>query len=388
MDMNNVPAHLAGNRRSLAQESTQGMALPPVPFISIEGQKFTLVDVAGNKWQPPTMGPIFPGDPKSPMGVYIDVVVMDTNKNMSKTYYEKDYNPNETNFKPPECWSDNGIAPSVSANSPQAARCDLCPKNKWGSKINNLGNEVKACDDVKKLAVYYNGIAQLFLLRIKGSSHKNWTAYVEWLGRHQVPGQNRRLDVVDVVTRIYFDPEYPIGILKFSNVAFIDANVAALQDKTWATDAAATLLGKHDRPRLIDASAAVQTAPQVAAQPQQQLQHAPPASFGAAQQETAPAATVTAPPAGFGANGGGQPQTQQPAQQAQPTPRKPRSPRRPPDPSTLPANPQPPQQPQSGGAAATAATTGSPPPNFGIVNPGAPDGEVNEALNQALRPLN
>jgi len=253
-----APNYLAGDRRQLGVQSTEGMGAPPVPYISIEAQKFTLYDTAGASYEPPTYGPIItyvnsqtgevlPAQ-GSPQGVYLDVVLVDVNQVMSKVFYATPYSPGQAIFTPPDCWSDNGVAPSVSASKPQNDTCATCPQNVWGSKVNPLGNRVKACDDVKKLAfvvpMLNNDMA--FLLRLKGSSHRNWGGYVEKVMRHTLGA--RPMDPTDVITRIYFQPE-AIGILQFHHLDLIDQRIARLQDQIWQAHSTDSLVGRNDKPR-------------------------------------------------------------------------------------------------------------------------------------------
>jgi hypothetical protein len=260
MTDNNLPApnHLAGNRRQLGQQSTEGMGAPPVPYISIEAQKFTLYDTAGASFEPPTYGPIYTyvnaqtGEilpvQGSPQGLYLDCVLLDVNEKMSKVYYANAYSPGQALFAPPDCWSDNGVAPSVGASHPQNDICATCQQNVWGSKTNALGNKVKACDDVKKLAFLVPMLNNdmVFLLRLKGSSHRNWASYVEKVMRHQLG--DRPMDPTDVVTRVYFEPDH-IGILQFHHLDLIDPRVAQIQDKAWQARSTDTLVGRNDKPR-------------------------------------------------------------------------------------------------------------------------------------------
>lgn len=315
MDHLQLPGYLTGQRRQIAADAVAGMGMAPVPYLSIEENKFTLIDAAGNEWNPQTYGPIFTtvdqnrnvvAQPGSPVGLYIDVVVVDTNPVTSKVYYINPYSPQAQRFLPPDCWSDNGVAPSIAASRPQNDTCELCPHNRWGSKVNALGNEVKACDDVKKLAIAVpqlvgNGMRTIFLFRLKGSSHKNWRTYIEKLSKVSVG--DRTLDPTDVVTRIYLQ-DGKIGVLDFYSVTLIDQAVAALEDEVWQARATDQMVGRLDRPR---APTGLLAAPTAAALGGGHVAPAPPPA--------AYAPPPPAPPAGFG----GQPVAQHtPSLQTQP----------------------------------------------------------------------
>ncbi len=173
---------------------------------------------------------------------------------------------------------------------PQCERCDLCPHNKWGSKINALGNEVKACDDMKKLAWYIPELRMplMFLMRLKGSSWKNWRAYIQKVALERVG--DRKADPVDMVTRIFFDPNQ-IGILMFDYVGFIDPQAAAIQDQNFAAGGTDQMVGRLDKPRTL-ALPAPQAQPAVTHQPQYiapQVPHTAPAPMAAPQMAATPA---------------------------------------------------------------------------------------------------
>ena len=124
----NLPAYLLGPRRQVGQDSVQGMGMPPLPSISIADNLFTLIDAAGAKLPVPTMGIIDPSAPNSPHGPYLDAILIDANKIMSKAYYPDAWRRSEDGgYKPPECWSDNGVGPSVNATKPFAKLCNTCP---------------------------------------------------------------------------------------------------------------------------------------------------------------------------------------------------------------------------------------------------------------------
>ncbi len=267
-----APTHLQGNRRQVAAQSIAGMGTLPQPYISIEGGRFTLVDAQGMKmpWQRLAALPRLTDQGQQLQGLCLDAVVVDVNEHMSKAYYVDQWSPNAQQYLPPICWSDNGVAPSVNATQAQNDTCEHCPLNKWGSRTNNLGNEVKACDDLKKIAWYVPELEMnlVFLMRLKGSSHRNWRDYVEKVKKNDVLG--RPADPVDVVTRIYFEPG-ATGILNFDMVGFIDQSTAAIEDQIWQSKSTDVLVGRNDTPRTAlgapAAHAQVQHQPQTALPP-------------------------------------------------------------------------------------------------------------------------
>lgn len=261
-----IPAYLAQRTASLGDDLTSGLGGQRPPSLSIKAQNFTLIDAAGNE---------------KPAGLfdqttrqfYIDVVVVDGNRAVSKTYYADAYDPNATEFKPPTCYSDNGVGPSSQAQSPQSPSCAACPHNVWGSSVNaQTGKQSKSCQDAKKVAVIVPGQAQLdmaFLLRIPPNTlNKFWAPYLRTLAGMSVG--NRPVDASDVVTRITFDATTQ-GTLNFQAVRFIEeGEFKAVMDLQAGTKTA-QLVGKTDTVYQ-GALPAPQAAPAISAPPIQPVQ--------------------------------------------------------------------------------------------------------------------
>lgn len=223
-----LPAHLQNRQnRNLATAAIGGISAGSPAHISIAGNRFTMVDDAGNE--------------KPIQTLFLDVCVIDANQAVSKIYFDPrtPYEPGGDNSNPPLCWSDNGIGASVSASQPQNASCQLCPQNAWGSATSKAtGKPTKACNDVKKLAVLVPSIDMVFLLRIPPASLKNWGKYCQTLGGHGV-------DLPDALTRLEFESQ---GVLKFAPVGYVDEATAALTDKVIAAKGTDQLVGKNDHP--------------------------------------------------------------------------------------------------------------------------------------------
>lgn len=218
---------------------------------------------------------------------HLDVIVLDGNAHVSKTYYENPYNPNEE-APPPTCWSDNGIAPSTEAGSPQSPTCASCQWGAWGSKVTQTGSRTKACGDSKKLAVVLaadtpvvvNGAAgvakayeQVFLLRVPTMSMQNWKASAKSCIDKGIPVQG-------VIMRMTFDPEADYPLVMFSPAAFVqdEPTFLALMAKKDSSEVQ-TAIGANDQPR--------QAAPALAA---------PPAYMAPAAAQPEPSQTFAPPP--------------------------------------------------------------------------------------------
>jgi hypothetical protein len=272
-----VPAHLMGRAsRGLGASLTQGLGGAQMPaHISIKGNRFTLVDAAGNE-KPHNM-------------LDLDVVIVDANPALSKVYYADAYDPTATEYKPPTCFSDNGIGPSSQALTPQHSNCATCPHNIWGSSTSKVtGKQTKACSDTKKLAVFVPHLGQdvVFQLRIPPASLKNLKTYAQSLSGNSIG--DRPVEPADVVTKLTFDAQTQ-GVLNFAPVSFIDETVAGWIDKLDTDGRSAAIVGRTDT--VHTGVLAAQPAPQAIAPPQPAPQpaflQAAPASpaFAQAQQE-------------------------------------------------------------------------------------------------------
>lgn len=348
--MNQLPVHLQNRqRRDLVTSAIGGLNTGSPPHISIAGNRFTLVDDAGNEKPIQTLN--------------LDLCVIDANQAVSKIYFDPrtPFEPGGDNSNPPLCWSDNGIGASAQAQSPQNTSCQLCPQNAWGSATSKAtGKPIKACNDVKKVAVIVPGTDMVFLLRIPPASLKNWAKYCQTLAGHGV-------DLPDALTRVEFESQ---GVLKFTPLGYVDAATAEVTDKVMTAHGTDQLIGRNDRPwNGAGEAAKVEYANRAALQPP------PPAA--------APVVAFQPPPQPFGGQQAQPAPFGQPALAAEPIPAKrTRGPNKPKEtapaddgiPPFLQRNPPP--------AAAPAPN----PTQFGMqAAPAAPDAGIQAALDAAFR---
>lgn len=240
--MNQLPDYLQNRQsRGLAQRVSQNLGTSSPPYLSIMDGKFTLIDSAGNE-QPVLT---FEGDPNKCLrgqfpGAYIDIVIIDVADHVSQEYYppEDAFDRNAGSWKPPICFSHNGIGPSKLASEPQAPTCASCPNIAWGSATSKVtGKGVPACHQKYLVSFVYPGHDIAFLLRIPPNSLKNYRAYVE-----QFKGQNFTMEIV--LTRLSFVSQ---GTLAFIPSGFALPPMLALSDKLYkvGTDA---MVGRLDLP--------------------------------------------------------------------------------------------------------------------------------------------
>lgn len=255
---------------ALAKAAAAGLRSAQPPYISIKGNRFTFVDAAGNQrpWNQ----------------LSLNVVLVDVNPHVSKTFYDVAYDPQADSFNAPACWSDNGQGPSAQAEKPQSSSCAACPHNAWGSKVNaQTGGKGKACGDSKKLAVLVPEMENaVFLLRVPAASLKPLQKYAVGVGSMNMGPRNAELD--DVLTEISFAPD-SVGELQFRASGWVPENVMQMLPSLVGDDKTGLLIGKADQvrqaalpPPLPAAPPAVSYAPQPAQQghsPQQQYAPAP-----------------------------------------------------------------------------------------------------------------
>lgn len=235
--------------RGLNLQATAGIGGPQPPRISIAGNRFTLIDAAGNQ-RPHTIQMIDPNTQQlvNYIAPHIDVVIIGINQNVSKNFYDTAYDPNAEEG-PPACFSDNGIGPSTQASKPQAPTCAVCPNNQWGSAVSKQsGKDVKACTDSKKLAVIVKGDPILYQFRIPPATLKALKMYANTIGGYSLTapdGKTRGADLSDVVTRVSFESQ---GIMKLEPVEFVDEAMCAAMDAV-TQDKMDAVLGSNDKPR-------------------------------------------------------------------------------------------------------------------------------------------
>jgi hypothetical protein len=83
----------------------------------------------------------------------LDVIVVDMLEDVSRVWYEKDYDPDEAAF--PDCWSHLGDVPASDVKKAGAPKCSKCKYNIEGSGNKGKG---KACRYYRRVAVLIPGL--------------------------------------------------------------------------------------------------------------------------------------------------------------------------------------------------------------------------------------
>jgi hypothetical protein len=206
-----LPAHLRKKAKAV-NVFAAAVSAGGYPVVSIKGKVFHVQ--RGDERTLVTK----PGDDEEAAGS-LEVVILATNPNKSKVYYDGGYTEGSTDK--PVCYSNDGIAPAADAEDPQSKKCATCPHNQWGSRISENGNKVKACTDSMRLAIAPAGqINDPMLIRVPAASLKTLGSYGSQLAKRGVGPE-------DVITKIGFDYNVAHPALTFKAVRFVEEHEAA-----------------------------------------------------------------------------------------------------------------------------------------------------------------
>jgi len=222
-----IPAHLAkriGQPSALAQSISGGLAGgSDFPRISIKGSRFRIVEGGAETVLDSTT---------------LDVVIVGANPRLSKTYYAKQWTP-DSEPSSPDCFSLDGIRPHVESTSPQNDVCAGCPQSAWGSKVTPLGQQIKACSDLKRLAVVAadDPSGPVYLLQVTPAALKGLNAYQKELSMRGIAAEIVR-------TRISFDTDASFPKLKFGFGGFLDEDTMLAVDDLFGSDKVKEITGE------------------------------------------------------------------------------------------------------------------------------------------------
>ena len=236
-----LPAHLQAlaGFQSVGKDLAAQATSAGHPRISIKASRFRLVDVQGDEVVVQT--------------TYLDVIIVDANPYKTKTYYAAQYNPAETDFKSPDCFSNDGAGPSANSTSPQCGSCAACPHNVWGSKITPSGAQTKACSDSQRLAVILadNPDGPVYELKVPAASISNIANYAKTLAQRGIP-------IPGIVTRVEFDTKSDFPKLTFTPKGWASPEQVASVTELMGSDEVNACTGRNEK---------VQTAQPVVAKP-------------------------------------------------------------------------------------------------------------------------
>jgi hypothetical protein len=269
-----IPAHLAarvGTPSALSQSLTGGMSSgQSFPRISIKGARFRIVE----------------GDTETVLdSTSLDIVIVGANPRLSKTWYAKAWTP-DSEPQSPDCYSLDGVSPAAESTEPQNDLCASCPQNAWGSKVTPTGQQIKACSDMKRLAIVAadDPEGSVYLLSVTPAALKGLNQYQKELSVRGIPPEI-------VKTKVTFDTDASFPKLKFAFGGFLDESTQAAVDGLFGSDQVKEITGEVAR--------APVEVPRIAASPKV----APKPAVVEAPEEPAPAPAKSEAPAkrGFGA---------------------------------------------------------------------------------------
>lgn len=224
-----VPAYLKQAEAAPANELMANVGGGGFPVMSIKGKSFTIVK-GGERTT--LMNP----NDEDEVATSITAVILKANASLSKIWYAKAYA--EGSDAKPDCFSNDGIAPDPSVESPQAKKCSICPKNEWGSRIGDDGRKGKACSDSRRLAIAPpDDLENPMLLRAPPATLKPLAEYGAELAKRGVPYNA-------VITKIGFDREAASPKLTFKPVGFLSEEQYTKVQEVVGEDVVASILGK------------------------------------------------------------------------------------------------------------------------------------------------
>lgn len=118
----------------------------------LRGGGFAVISKKGGKWRIKYKGEeTLIADANGDAVPSLEAVIVKANPFINKQFYVGKWKEGSTSA--PDCYSLDGKVPAPQVERPQHNNCSGCPKNVWGSKINDQGKKVKECQDTKKLAI-------------------------------------------------------------------------------------------------------------------------------------------------------------------------------------------------------------------------------------------
>lgn len=210
----------------------QGLGGTAPPRLSLDNDRFTFIDSAGEKTPHTTFT--------------LKVIIIGVNPHgPSKMFWGRSYNKDSNSDERPLCWSDNGIGPSQLCIEPQNITCRDCEFNKWGSAVSNMtGKGIKACQDRKKLAVIIpeHNSKTVWLLNVPPGSFSNLAAYVKTLASHSMNG--RQVQLFDIVTELSMSDKE----LQFKPVGEVTTQAQEQILDLWKAGTVKEIVGANDQP--------------------------------------------------------------------------------------------------------------------------------------------
>jgi hypothetical protein len=218
-----MPAALAAKFAGQKGDELSGGIGPSFATASIRGKTWRI------KWQGTEHAIYLPANPEQGIVAntvakpFIDVVIVRASPAISKNYYPNGYQQGSDDA--PICFSTDGAKPDEASQVKQSVTCPTCPHNIWGSKVLPDGRKVKACQDLKRLAIVPAAdidnatFGGPMLLRVPPGSLKNMDAFNQALQAQNIP-------YFAVKTRVSFDPAAEYPLLQFEATGWLTEDEA------------------------------------------------------------------------------------------------------------------------------------------------------------------
>lgn len=202
-----VPDHIADRIRA-RQEAGKKSAVMDAIVGSQEGVSFPRISIRAGRYRLCEMGV------ETVVGTSLDVVIVGANPKVSKVFYNKAYDSSADNVRP-ACFSNDGIKPDASVESPACDNCAGCPNNELGSKILPSGARSKLCADQRHLAVVAAADPnKVYALTVPVSGMKALREYLKELGNYGVAPE-------EAVTELGFDDSASYPKITFTHKGYV-----------------------------------------------------------------------------------------------------------------------------------------------------------------------
>lgn len=214
-----VPAHIMA--RQQARKSTDSKSSLIAAVVS-DGFAFPKVSIRASRYR------LVEDGVETPVGITLDAIIVGVSPNISKVFYAKPFDGNLD--VRPDCFSNDGVRPDSSVQSPISSSCGTCPHNVLGSKVNPSGAKSKMCGDQRHLAVVAAADpTKVYALTVPVSGMKNLREYFKHL-------QNYGLSPEEVITELGFDESANFPKITFTHKGYVPEKGMARVDAIVSSD--------------------------------------------------------------------------------------------------------------------------------------------------------
>lgn len=218
-----VPAHIAARIAARQQAGTKSAISSAIlgeggvsyPRISIKAGRYRLVE----------------GGVETTVGITLDTIIVGANPRVSKIFYGQAYDAAAEGVRP-ACFSNDGLRPDSSVESPVHTACATCPNNVLGSKVLPSGAKSKLCADQRHLAVVAAADpTKVYSLTVPVSGMKAMREYLKELDNYGIIPE-------EAITQLGFDDQASYPKITFTQNGYVSEKAAARVDQLAASDEA------------------------------------------------------------------------------------------------------------------------------------------------------